>query len=147
MASFGVMATATPSFPSRGTSLDVPEEEFLVHALIDADWNRRRFARIETQLMNLILKDQQPAALSLAALFDPTNPASRALERVIRHREAAERSWHRAYNALMKVIKNREKEDFLIELTQTTPPERTQFQPPLPTIPKPAPAENLALRL
>src|SRR5437879_1253004 len=39
-----------------------PEETFLVNALIDAEWNRSRYQRIETQLMNKILADKEPSA-------------------------------------------------------------------------------------
>ena len=126
-----------------------PVERFLVATMIEAHWNRRRFQAIETQLMNQMLAAMDAdTGYPLAKLFDPDNPASRQLERVIRHREAAERSWHRAYNRMLKEIDARP-----IALTPppvqpfTNPPERTQSVPPLQSVRRPEPPENLALRL
>ena len=123
-----------------------PDEKFLVDALIDAHWNRQRYAAIETQLMNQMLAGRQPGDYPLAALFDPDNPASQLLERVIRHREAAERAWHRAFNALERILEIR-KFVQAARAANRKPPERTQFEPPLPITRRPQPPENLALRL
>ena len=121
-----------------------PEEAFLVETMIDAHWNRRRYTAIETQLMNKILTDIEPTEYPLAALFDPKNPASKLLERIVRHREAAERSGHRALNALIKLLHIR-------QMTQAALPaiplERTQSDLPLPTSTRQNEPENLALRL
>ena len=97
--------------------------------------------------MNKILEKQAPAASQpLAALFDPENPACRMLDRVIRHREAAERSWHRNYFELLRVRDFRLMKEIAAPLI-SAPPERTQSQAPLQSVPRPAPPENLALRL
>ena len=84
-----------------------PEEAFLVETLIQADWNRRRYALIETQLMHRLLDELEPCEHPLATLFAANNPASRMLDRVIRHREAAERAWFRAFKELQRLQKAR----------------------------------------
>jgi hypothetical protein len=123
-----------------------PDEKFLVDALIDAHWNRQRYAAIETQLMNKMLAGEHSPSYPLAALFDPENPAAPLLERVIRHREAAERAWHRAFNALTKMHEVRQ----TVNAARTAlrkPPERTRFEPALPIVPSSHRPENLHLRL
>jgi len=124
-------------------------EHFLVEAMIDAHWTRLRFMAIETQTMNQMLSDMEPdTEYPLAHLFNPNNPGARQLERVVRHREAAQRAWHRAFHELLKVIKARQSLEALdAQFAPTQMPERTQSQPPLPTVPRPEPLENLALRL
>jgi hypothetical protein len=101
-----------------------PEERFLVDALIDAHWNRVRYTAIETQLMNRMLAELEPGDYPLARLFDPENPSSKLLERVVRHRETAERSWHRAYDELRKAIEARQIQEEHAGLTVTKPPGR-----------------------
>jgi hypothetical protein len=60
-------------------------------------------------------------------LFDPENRSSKLLERVVRHRETAERSWHRAYTELRKAIEARLNEtDGNVEFVATKPPERNR---------------------
>ena len=127
-----------------------PEEVFLLNTMIEADWNRDRYQSIETQLMNQILAGlDENTEFPLAKLFDPETPLSRQLERAIRHREAAERSWHRAYQCMLKEIELRPREE--VQAPQhppaPNPPERTQFHASLPTVPRPGKPENLALRL
>jgi len=120
--------------------------------MIDADWNRHRYLAIETQLMNKLLsKQQEPSPYPLAELFDPEDPAARALQRLMRHRETAERSWHRAYHELERIRVDAMSIQILnkatLRMSMAKSAERTQFQPPLPPAQKPAQPENLALRL
>jgi hypothetical protein len=116
--------------------------------MIDAHWLRLRYTAIETQLMNQMLADMEPTDYPLARLFDPSNPLSKQLDRVIRHREAAERSFHRAYQSLLKALKIRcQWEALHAQAAATKAPERTQSPPPMPSLPHVEKPENLALRL
>ena len=124
-----------------------PEERFLVDALIDADWNRRRYQRIETQLMQKILDGRDPSPFPLAALFDASISDSRMLERVIRQRAAAERAWFRAHKELESQLACRARLEIdkamIEEMKERT--QSTRFAPP--AAPWPDPFKNLALRL
>jgi hypothetical protein len=79
------------------------EQDHLVNTMIRADWNGRRYARIQAELTVRLLGEMDPADQSLAALFMPDNPAARALNRVIRYAEAAERTWFRALNEMSRI--------------------------------------------
>jgi hypothetical protein len=117
------------------------EQTFLVETLIQSDWNRRRYARIQAELTTRLLADMDPADRSIAALFMPDNPAARALNRVIRHYEAAQNAWFRAFKELQRIQK-RDAE------TLPAPPTsenwlRSDNSPTDPQIPPPAPAPTL----
>jgi hypothetical protein len=133
------------------------EQTFLVETLIQSDWNRRRYARIQAELTTRLLDDMDPADRSLAALFMPDNRGGRALNRVIRHYEAAQNAWFRALKELERIQKRdaeaAQGENWLrsddpsvgqasppVEASASSPAERPQ-----PTIADPG--RNLALRL
>ena len=125
-----------------------PEEVFLLNTMIEADWNRRRYQTIETDMMNRILATQfGQTGHRMAKLFDHEMPFTPLLERVIRHREAAERAWHRAYKQMLQEIAARPLPASQPRTGTANSPEPTQFHPPLPTLPRPEMPENLALRL
>jgi len=139
-----------------------PEETFLVETLIQADWNRRRYALIETQLMTRLLDELEPCEYPLAALFAANSPASRMLDRVVRHREAAERAWFRAFKELQRLRKERHSPDlpgfdldsdaaetpgFPINWVRSVNSSVESPAPSAPARPAPEPPENLALRL
>jgi hypothetical protein len=114
-----------------------PEETFLVETLIQADWNRRRYARIETELANRLLAEIEPCDFPLGALFAADSPGSRMLDRVIRHREAAERAWFRAYKELQRLQAESGSGDLLPEAVPETPRNwvRSDAATPVSTLP------------
>ena len=77
-----------------------PEQEFLVETLVNADWLRRRYMRLEAEITNQALVEMEPCANPLGALYLSDSPAARALDRVRRHYDAAQRAWLTAYKHL-----------------------------------------------
>jgi hypothetical protein len=77
-----------------------PEQEFLVETLVNADWLRRRYMRLEAEITNQALAEMEPCANPLGAIYLSDNPAARALDRVRRHYDAAQRAWLTAYKHL-----------------------------------------------
>jgi hypothetical protein len=73
-----------------------PEECFLVDTLVQSDWLRRRFLRLETEMTNHLLAESEPCANPLGALYCTQSPGARALDRVRRYYEAADRAWFKA---------------------------------------------------
>jgi hypothetical protein len=134
------------------------EQTFLVETLIQSDWNRRRYARIQAELTTRLLNDMDPADRSLAALFMPDNPAGRALNRVIRHYEAAQNAWFRALKELERIQKR--DAAALVSMSMSSEPENWLRSSVAPAsqpvqgersspaeIPLPDRDQNLALRL
>src|SRR5689334_14765871 len=77
-----------------------PEQGFLVDTMIQSDWLRRRFLLIQTRLTAELLARVEDTSNPLGAIFAGDSPGARALERVMRHYEAADRSWFRAFREL-----------------------------------------------
>ena len=93
--------TARP--PPRG-----PLEDFLVETLVAADWNRRRYARIEAQLVRLLAASQDPAEENpFGAVLLADAAKGHALDKVFRRLGAAERSYFRALAELRRAQRER----------------------------------------
>jgi hypothetical protein len=128
-----------------------PEQHFLVQTMIQADWNRRRYTRIQNELTARLLDEMDPADRSLAALFLPGNRAGRALNRVIRLYDAAQNAWFRALTQLKRL--QQEQAEAVTNLSLSPHPEKwlRSGDPPdgLTPLPPVAPDRdhNLALRL
>ena len=121
-----------------------PVEQFLLDRLVDADWQLRRYRKLEA----LHLKMADPA-------HDFVLPPDDRLNRVHRRIDAAERSYFRSLKELQRQIENR---------SEITEPESNEFSPELgsfrqvavaatavastaPAAHRSEPQENLALRL
>lgn len=135
-----------------------PDEVFLLETLIQSDWLRRRFRRIEAELTNHLLSEMEPCENPLGVLFASNTPGARALDRVRRHYEAADRVWFRALKELQSLLEQAA-ESMLFRMSGPIPApkaEPTPAQPenwlrsaiPVPIAP-PVPAydPSLALRL
>jgi hypothetical protein len=81
-----------------------PEQEYLVQTLVNSDWLRRRYFRIEAEILNQALADAPPGPHPLGALHIADTPAARALMRVRRHYEAAQRAWLAAFKQLERLL-------------------------------------------
>ncbi len=77
-----------------------PEQIFLVETLIQSDWLRRRYMCLEAAITNQALAEMEPCENPLGALYLSNSPAARAIERVRRHYEAAQRAWLTAFKHL-----------------------------------------------
>jgi hypothetical protein len=127
------------------------EQSFLVETLIQSDWNRRRYVRIQAELSARLLDEMDPADRSLAALFMPDNPAGRALNRVLSHYQAAQNAWFRALKELER-IQQRDADAAIqlamLPLRAPDPENWLRSEPAAQTHSEPVPAPvNLALRL
>ena len=85
-----------------------PLEDFLVETLVAGDWNRRRYTRIEAQLVRLLSTSQDPAEENpFGALFLADAVKAGALQKVFRRLSAAERSYFRALAELRRAQRER----------------------------------------
>ena len=79
-----------------------PLERFLVDAIVTAEWQKRRLARVEGALWEHFVGEGQE---SLGAVYERNQ---RVFDRLHRQKEAAERSYHRALRQLQAEQKGRE---------------------------------------
>jgi hypothetical protein len=125
----------------RRFSAATAEQTFLVETLIQSDWNRRRYARIQAELTARLLDETDPADRGLAALFLPDNPGARALNRVIRHYEAAQNAWFRALRELQRIQRNEP------DVAQASLPVQGEQRSPETPPPDPPPPPRTPLQL
>jgi hypothetical protein len=90
-----------------------PEQLFLLDTLIQSDWLRRRYMRLEAQITSQALAEMEPCENPLGALYLSDGPAARALERVRRHYEVAQRAWLTAFKQLQS-LHQQQAEDALV---------------------------------
>ena len=97
-----------------------PLEDFLVETIVQADWNRRRYTRVEAQLYRALMAAAQrrldapadPDPLSeLAAVFGDDVTGAKILQSAFRQLASAERSYFRALTALRRAQKERRAEE------------------------------------
>jgi hypothetical protein len=79
-----------------------PLEDYLVQTIVQADWNRRRYTRVEAQIFQLLLANRDASAESSQDVF-----ACDAARQVFRRLAAEERSFFRALKELRRVQKER----------------------------------------
>jgi len=82
-----------------------PDERYHVQTMIDADWQKRRLTRLETQLYD-ILETENPG-MGLAAAILSASPAAKLLARTQRQLVTHQRAW---YRALTELRRQRERE-------------------------------------
>ncbi len=82
-----------------------PEQLFLVETLIQADWLRHRYMRLEAAITNQALAELEECENPLGSLYLSNGPAVRAIERVRRHYEVAQRAWLTAFKQLETIRK------------------------------------------
>jgi hypothetical protein len=83
-----------------------PQERFLVEAIVSADWNLRRYRRLEAQIYRALADppdSEAPALTGPAAAFLAGGPQARAFETVLRRLSAAERAWYKAIGELRRI--------------------------------------------
>ena len=85
-----------------------PEEALLLEKIVQSDWIQRRMSRLETEVLNSLIAEQDPSEpnpLGAAFLRDCQRP--NALQKIFRRREAASREWYRALKELRDRQSNR----------------------------------------
>ncbi len=125
-----------------------PLESFLVDSLIAADWNRRRFSRIEAQLYRVLMAKLDPedavaAQFPLGAALQADAVHGKALQSVFKQLDSLERSLFRSLNELRRLQLDRMAGEAAPEMAEAEEA-RTQPAPARPELlPTPAaPAFN-----
>ncbi len=121
-----------------------PEEALLVEKIIGADWTQRRMDRIENEVLNALISQQDESEenpLGAAYIKDCAGP--NALHKIFRRREAASRDWYRAIKELRALQARR--------IASAPPPPAAEARPrpvvpenpaPLPLSAGPGPTPN-----
>ena len=132
-----------------------PVEALLVEKIVSADWTQRRMRRLETQVFNALIAQQDESEKNpLGAAFLQDCKGANALTQIFRRHEAAGREWFRATKELRQLQAQRIAIAFqaarpirpaapqppmpLPEPVRTPAP---QSQPPAPTVPPPSRAK------
>ena len=109
-----------------------PLEDYLVEAIVAADWNRRRYTRVEAQLYRMLMLAAPDAPDAPAAAFAGDVTGAKILQSVFRQLASAERSFFRALAELRRAQKERkadeEEED---EEAAASPPAAVPQPPPI----------------
>ncbi len=78
-----------------------PLENYLVDALIQSDWNKRRYLRAEAQLLQTAMSHPDiPTECPVGAVY--AQDTNEAIHRIIRRLDSAERSYFRALQELRR---------------------------------------------
>jgi alkanesulfonate monooxygenase SsuD/methylene tetrahydromethanopterin reductase-like flavin-dependent oxidoreductase (luciferase family) len=91
-------------------------ERFLVDTLIHDDWNRRRYTRIEAQVLQLSLTGPDAVASPLEAI------AGKAAQMIFRRLASAERSYFRALKELHRAQRERKAREEQAEAVSSPAP-------------------------
>ena len=78
-----------------------PTERFHVDTMIQANWQKQRLLRVESDLYRDVMR--QSGATNLAEALQAETPAAKVLNRVQRQLAACERDWNRAHRELRRV--------------------------------------------
>jgi hypothetical protein len=120
-----------------------PLEDFLVETIVQADWNRRRYTRVEAQLYRALMAAAQrrldapadPDPLSeLAAVFGDDVTGAKILQSAFRQLASAERSYFRALTELRRAQKERRAEERAEEAEGGSVPRRHPRAAPSPSL-------------
>jgi hypothetical protein len=88
-------------------------ETSLVETLAHSEWMRRRYSRIEAEVVRHLVAEQEAAGVSPALALGAVYAQDRGpLQRVIRSQESAQRTWFRAFNELRRLRNARLDQDF-----------------------------------
>ena len=79
-------------------------ETDLVDQLIESTWMQRRCARLEAEVLNQLMSDESlPKDGLLGAAFAKDFEGNQMLKAVLREKHAANREWHKAFNAFLRL--------------------------------------------
>ncbi|MGD0498043.1 MAG: hypothetical protein ABSC23_06370 [Bryobacteraceae bacterium] len=87
---------------------DGPLEAFFVETIVKADWDRRRYARIEAQYLRVQFAAlEEPTDVPLGVIFGNDAKKGNVLQKLFRRQSAAERSYFRALAELRRAQRER----------------------------------------
>jgi hypothetical protein len=98
-----------------------PLEDFLVETIVAADWNRRRYTRVEAQLYRMLMTLSDPPS-DAAAAFGGDVTGAKILQSAFRQSASAERSYFRALTELRRAQKERLAEETEVEAAPAVTP-------------------------
>ena len=118
-----------------------PEETLLVEKIIAADWAQRRMRRLEAQVFNTLIAQQDESEENpMGAAFIQDCKGPNALHQIFRRSEAASREWFRSSKDLRKLQAHRVVLAPPVRAAAPQPPTpRPQPPAPVPTTPAPGP--------
>jgi hypothetical protein len=91
-----------------------PLEDFYVETIVKADWDRRRYTRIEAQVIRVQFAAlEEPTDTPLGTVFANDALKANTLQKLFRRQAAAERSYFRALAELRRAQRERLSEDSL----------------------------------
>lgn len=89
-----------------------PLENFLVETLIHSDWNRRRFTRVQAQLLNAFLTaDDTPSESPLGFVYANDAAGPNILDKLARQLAGCQRNYFRALAELRRAQRERQAEN------------------------------------
>jgi hypothetical protein len=110
-----------------------PLEVSLVETLARSEWMRRRYSRIEAQVVRHLVAEQEAAGVSSELAVGAVYAQDRGpLQRVIRRQESEQRNWFRALGELRRIHSARQDQEFEAGLQNPRPTltAATTSQPP-----------------
>ena len=108
-----------------------PLEGFLVETLVQADWNRRRYTRIEAHFLQVFIAGKDAADPTRLGAF-----VSPEAQQIFRRLAATERSYFRALKELRRIQRERKAQE---ENARNAGPEPAVASSPAPVSPEESP--------
>jgi hypothetical protein len=73
-----------------------PVETALLDTIVRCDWNQRRYARIEAEVIRTLVAAMEPSDSAIGAAFHQDAAGANALQKLFRRQQAAQRDWRQA---------------------------------------------------
>ena len=80
-----------------------PVETALLDTIVRCDWNQRRYARIEAEVIRTLVAAMEPSDSSIGAAFHQDAAGANALQKLFRRQQAAQRDWRQAIAELHRL--------------------------------------------
>jgi len=129
-----------------------PVESALVQTIVRAQWMQLRCDRIEAEFLNSRVAAMEGTAHALGAVVAQDSEKGNTLQKIFRRRQALQREWYQAVEALRILQNERRRAREYAALVAANPPccpPRVRFEDAPQPAERPAadPMANLALRL
>ena len=84
-----------------------PVETALLDTIVRCDWNQRRYARIEAEVIRTLVAAMEPSDSAIGAAFHQDAAGANALQKLFRRQQAAQRDWRQAIAELHRLQEQR----------------------------------------